>query len=134
MRIAHFSVSCLVIAGCATTADLKTRQDISEADRQLARTVAERITATCRYTLVAKGTSTREPEPIKFRQLAEIERLFRSNAGWYKADYSADGVKGQAYVILDGRAQQIVCGDELWNVLTRNRTVTFTEIGARLLN
>lgn len=119
-------VLCLVLTACVATTDLKRSGTLSDADRQVAQTMAERSTAVCSVERIRKGTTVREPETVKFTHLAEIRRLFRSNTGWYKAHFFADGVDGVSY--LNIRTQHFMCSEALWQRLSNSSLVEFSEI------
>jgi hypothetical protein len=130
MKIVPSTTLCLLLTACVATTDLKLAGALSDADRQTAQTMAEQASAVCTYVRMPKGwTSSRDPQTVKFEHLAEIRKFYRSDSGWYKAAYFADGIDSTVYYNV--RTKTTVCTDDGWNRLSNSRIVSFVEVHPR---
>jgi hypothetical protein len=126
MRTITFPLVCVSLAGCLATADLKTSQGISDADRQVAQRIAELTSDRCvRYQYVDGPVDKKISGDMAMKALGAVKRLYRSDAGWYKAEVATEGIWDNVYYKPN---QFFVCGEKLWQDRVESKSVSFSEV------
>ncbi len=122
------AATCILLVGCATTADLKVGSSLTESDRQMAQTIAERTAQSC-ITYRSNDSGTQKTGDMKLTQLPEVRRLYRSSADWYKAETVASGIWDNVY--YNSRNHALVCGEKNWQQYGNSGEIRFIDVGAK---
>jgi hypothetical protein len=123
--------AALLLSGCVAVADLTTNETISDRERAIIKTLAERIPKTC--VLVQLKSHTLEKiegsDRKSYKKLAEIRRLYLSDGDWFRATALLDSVWDEIY--LNERTGQLICGEQAWKKYADSGNIKFYEFGTQ---
>jgi hypothetical protein len=123
--------AALLLSGCVAVADLTTNETISDRERAIIKTLAERIPKTC--VLVQLKSHTLEKiegsDRKSYKKLAEIRRLYLSDGDWFRATALLDSVWDEIY--LNERTGQLICGEQAWKKYADSGSIKFYEFGTQ---
>lgn len=121
-------IAPFVLAACAAT-DLKSASGISESDRRIAQTIAERTAANCiKRRTMDSPTNTPISGDVKLSTVGEVRRLYSSSRGWYKAEVVSEGIWDNVYYNTLNKA--LVCGEKTWQQYSDSGELKFVEVGS----
>ncbi len=121
-------VFVLLLTGClATTNLLSNESPLKISDKLIALEIAEKTLNLCVRFTYEQGSERKISGDVKFSNLPEVKRFFKSDAGWYKAYIVSDGVWDNIY--YHPANFKFICGDKSWAKYSDSNQIIFDELG-----
>ena len=117
-----------VLAGCAASADIRTKEGVSSADRQVASRIAELFKQRCVRVTFDSITNVNTSGKTAFTELPQVRRIYRSTQGWVKAEVQVQGVWDSIY--YHEARNLLMCGEREWQKLSDTSSVQFADVQA----
>ncbi|MES3041842.1 MAG: hypothetical protein V4730_11925 [Pseudomonadota bacterium] len=129
MKYLTMAYAALVLSGCAVTADVTEKMQLSSEQNHAVNMIRAHSSQTCRvaYYEGPEPSAKQKGGTVEVLKPATVTRLFHSTQGWYKALVVTQGITD--YIFYHPGLERGICGQRQWDEFSNTAGIQFTEVG-----